>query len=214
MKAISAFDLDHTLITENSSYRFGCDLCHQKRLPYWDLLYIMGCSFRHSLGLLPIEKLHEGAFRRLFLGKSETLIKDYASEFVDTHFHKMLYPPAVEVLKQAQADGHLTVLMSSGTDFIVGEFARHLNIPLWQATQYAVDKDHRFCHISTLVLGGDKARRLDELRKEYGIAKEQTYAYSDSHLDLPFLQAAGHAIGVNPNRQLRALCRKNQWSII
>lgn len=214
ISAISAFDLDFTLLNANSSYRFGRYLYENKHIPYSSLLYIYGCVIRHSLGILPIHKLHEGAFAWIFKGRSEPLMKEWASDFIMKNLDTLLYLPAIERLKESQAKGHLTVLLSSGPDFLVKKIANFLNIPLCHATQYAVDKDHRFCHISSLLLGRDKAKVLVDLRREHGIPTENTYAYSDSHLDLPFLQAAGQAVGVNPNRRLRALCLQNQWPII
>lgn len=213
-RAISAFDLDHTLLSANSSYCFGRYLCAKKHLPPQTLFFIISCHFRYSLGLLPIVALHQKAFQRLFFGRSISQVNEWVNEFLDAHLARLLYRPAVEQLQQAQQDGHLTVILSSSPEILVKPIAARLNVPVWHATQYAVDKEHRFCHILRLMLGDDKARILQEMRQEQGVAVQDVYAYSDSHLDLPFLQAAGHPIGVKPNRQLRAICRKNRWSIL
>lgn len=212
--SISAFDLDHTLFSDNSSYRFGHYLCERKLLSRSSLLFIIGCSVRHSIGILPIVKLHESAFKRLFLGRSAPLVKQWAEEFIQENFEKLLYLPAIEKLKASKDAGHLTVILSSAPSFIVEPIAKKLNVPYWNATKYAVGEDQNFCHIDKLMLGQDKAIILDELACQYGVQKSETYAYSDSHLDLPFLMAAGNACGVNPNRKLRNICRKNSWDII
>jgi phosphoserine phosphatase len=178
------------------------------------LAFIIGCNLRHSLGLLSIVKLHESAFKRLFQGRSLPLIKQWTEEFLSAYFEILLYPPAIEKLKLAQRAGHMTAILSSGPDFLVEPIAKRLNATFWAATQYAVDKDQKFCHIERLMLGGDKASILNGLGDSYGVPKEGIHAYSDSHLDLPFLMAAGTAYGVNPNRKLRLICRKNGWPII
>lgn len=212
--AISAFDLDHTLFSENSSYRFGLYLYYKKILSFSALLFILGCHFRHKCGILPIDKLHENAFNRLFLGRFAPHVRQWALDFLEEHFQSLLYTPALDKLKKAQTAGHLTVLLSSTPDFLVEPIANRLNIPLWDATQYTVDKDHRFCHIDQLMLGEDKAHILDRLAEKYGVPRQKIYAYSDSHLDLPFLTHAGVAYGVNPNRKLRSICRRKGWEII
>jgi HAD superfamily hydrolase (TIGR01490 family) len=212
--SISAFDLDYTLFSENSSYRFGKYLCSKKLLPFKSLAFIVGCNIRHRLGLLSIMRLHEDAFKRLFYGRSSSQVKQWATEFVEQYFETLLYLPAIQKLKKAQAEGHLTVILSSTPDFLVEPIAKKLHVPVWNATEYAVDKDQKFCHIARLMLGSDKAEILARLKQQHSIPRQRIYAYSDSHLDLPFLMAAGTAIGVNPNRTLRSICRQNKWPVI
>lgn len=212
--SISAFDLDHTLFSKNSSYCFGRFLCRNKLLPFSSLMFIISYSLRHSIGLLPIIKLHKNAFKRLFLGRSLALIQQWSEEFIEENFEKLLNPVAIKELKLAQESGHITAILSSSPDFIVAPIAKRLNVSYWDATQYVIDNDQKFCSIGKLMLGRDKALCLTELARQYGVEKKETHAYSDSHLDLPFLLAAGKAYGVNPNRTLRLICRKNNWLIL
>jgi HAD superfamily hydrolase (TIGR01490 family) len=39
-------------------------------------------------------------------------------------------------------------------------------------------------------------------------------AYSDSHTDLPFLEAVGHPVAVNPDRTLRKVAAARDWPIL
>jgi HAD superfamily hydrolase (TIGR01490 family) len=39
-------------------------------------------------------------------------------------------------------------------------------------------------------------------------------AYSDSHTDLPFLEAVGHPVAVNPDRALRKIAAARDWPIL
>ena len=36
-------------------------------------------------------------------------------------------------------------------------------------------------------------------------------AYSDSHTDLPFFEAVGNPVAVNPDRELRRICAERGW---
>lgn len=214
IRSISAFDLDHTLFSENSSYRFGKYLCDKKLLSLHSLAFIVGCNIRHKIGLLPITKLHESAFQRLFFGRSSLVVRQWAKDFLTEQFEKLLYLPAIIKLRQAQEAGHLTVILSSTPDFLVEPIAQQLKVPLWDSTQYEIDQNNQFCGIKKLLLGENKALILEQLGQKYGVSKQDVYAYSDSHLDLPFLMAAGTKYGVNPNRKLRSICRQNNWAII
>jgi len=39
-------------------------------------------------------------------------------------------------------------------------------------------------------------------------------AYSDSHTDLPFLEAVGNPVAVNPDRELRRIARDRGWPVL
>jgi len=39
-------------------------------------------------------------------------------------------------------------------------------------------------------------------------------AYSDSNTDLPFLEAVGHPVAVNPDRKLRRVAAQRGWPIL
>ena len=211
---LSAFDLDHTLLSANSSFRFGLYLYNKKHLSFSSLLFILTTAFSYNMGVLSLERLHEKAFQHLFLKKPERVVKKWVADFLSEHLNNLLYMPAIQELKKAQAEGHLTALLSSSPSFLVEPIAILLNIPLWEASCYDVDSFGCYSAISKLNFGVDKALKLNMLRDLYAISLDKTYAYSDSHLDLPFLLAAGNVIVVNPTRLLRRLANKNKWSII
>ena len=211
---ISAFDLDHTLINDNASYRFGRFLCRKKCLSFRSLHFIISISLLYRTGLLSIETLHKKAFNRLFLGRSAAEIRAWAILFVQENLENILYLPAIAALRKGQKEGHLAALLSSSPDFLVEPIAAYLEIPIWHATTYAVDKYGNFCHIACLMLGEQKKLLLQSMGKRLGVPVERIYAYSDSYLDLPFLQASGHPVGVHPDRRLRKICKHHRWLII
>lgn len=211
---ISAFDLDHTLFNDNSTFRFGLYLCHKRILPFSALFFIVFTYVRHLLGFLSIAEVHKKAYHQLVHGFSEQEVAECVEEFLRHSFNGLIYQPALKKLEQAQSAGHLTVILSSSPEFIVGPIAKRLNVPCWKATTYAIDKDRRFCHISQAIESADKVNFINELCGHYHCQKENITAYSDNYLDLPFLLAAGKAVGVNPDRKLAAFCRRNNWQII
>jgi HAD superfamily hydrolase (TIGR01490 family) len=56
----------------------------------------------------------------------------------------------------------------------------------------------------------NKARCIREL--DYDLAAST--AYSDSHTDLPFLEAVGHPVAVNPDRKLRRIASQRGWPVL
>jgi HAD superfamily hydrolase (TIGR01490 family) len=211
---LSLFDLDQTLFAVNSSSRFGIYLYLKQVFKHRDFLFIISCHLRARMGLLSLQALHDEAFKRLFFGRSLESIKSLVQLFIDRHFEEMIYRPAYEELQQAKEKGHFTAILSSSPDFLVSKIAARFGVNEWMATKYDVDSNQKFNRISHLVQGEDKSQYVRHLLVKFGLDKRDVTAYSDSHLDLPFLQAAGHAVGVNPNRKLLAICKRNHWRTI
>ena len=59
-----------------------------------------------------------------------------------------------------------------------------------------------------------KAQAIRQLAAEEGIDLAESYAYSDSESDLPMLRAVGHAVVVNPDRELERIAREEGWQIM
>lgn len=213
-RTFSAFDLDHTLLKENSSFSFGKYLYQQKHISLGAFLFIIRSSMCYNLGFLSITEVHQRAFERLFCGKFLSQVESWVSSFLDKHLEDLIYAPAFKALNDAQQAGHITAIISSSPSFLVEPIAKRFGLTFCKATQYAIDKDNRFCQIASLMLGEDKARFLIEFMNQHGICKKHVIAFSDSFLDLPFLLAAGVAVAVNPDRKLRLFCLKNNWPII
>ena len=56
----------------------------------------------------------------------------------------------------------------------------------------------------------NKARCIREL--DYDL--DASTAYSDSHTDLPFLEAVGNPVVVNPDRKLRRIASERGWPVL
>lgn len=211
---ISAFDLDHTLINANCSFRFGQFLYQHHGFSVLTMLQLTSFYALHKLGAISIPTLQHKIFNKLFLGFFSNIIKIQTSIFLDQHLEKMLYAPALEKLRTAQQFGHYTLILSSSPNFLVSQIADRLGVHDWASTEYAIDQDQRFCSIAKFMLGVDKANYLTNLAHRLKMERCQITAYSDCIQDLPLLRAAGHPIGVNPDRALRSICRQNNWMIL
>ncbi len=210
---VSIFDLDHTLLKGNSSFLFGSFLYQKAGFSLLSLVYSVGCYGLHKAGGLSLQSTHERLFNRLFKGSSVASVKQIAAQFVVKILPSLFYEPVLSRLREAQSLGHRTIILSSGPDFLVSEIVSWLNVEEWQATPYRVDQQ-RFSSLGTVFCGQEKRRYLNHLLEKDGFEREAVYAYSDSHLDLPLLEAAGHPVGVNPDRVLRSICMRRGWEIL
>ena len=64
-----------------------------------------------------------------------------------------------------------------------------------------------------LLHGIEKAIAIQELAREHGFDLEECYSYSDSHNDIPLLQAVGHPSAINPDAVLRIRALAEGWPI-
>ena len=172
----------------------------------------MSCTLFHLSGLISLKTLHERAFRYLFKGVPAQQIQRWALKFLEETFDQLLYAPAIERLNLAKEAGHFIVILSSAPEFLVEPIAHRLNIMHWKATEYGLDKKACYSHLSKLMLGTDKASYINHLKSQKKTSV--VTAYSDSYFDLPFLLSADVAIGVNPDRKLKAICKNRKWLII
>lgn len=210
---VSAFDLDHTLLTVNSSYLLGSFLYEKKLLSFSKMVYLVGAYCLHKCRLLTINALHKIAFESLFQGKSRSVIDSLLPQFLN-RLKNSFNETVVGCLQEAKNKGDYVLILSSAPDFLVEAIANLLGVDAWDGTHYQVDKDQKFCQISRVMQGEDKAEYLKQLTHRMGITSNEITAYSDSYLDLPFMKAAGTPIGVNPDRTLRKMCQLYKWEIL
>jgi phosphoserine phosphatase len=62
--------------------------------------------------------------------------------------------------------------------------------------------------------GQAKKRAARALAKERNISLKRSFAYSDSHNDLPLLTLVGNAVAVNPDKILRRHAQAAGWQIL
>jgi len=64
-----------------------------------------------------------------------------------------------------------------------------------------------------LLHGMEKAKAIEKLSEEHGFILQDCYSYSDSHNDIPLLQAVGHPCAINPDAILRIRALAEGWPI-
>ena len=211
---ISAFDLDRTLLRVNSSFRFSLQLILRRKLPFSTLFHSFLFYIRHSAGWLSLEDMHQKVFFHYLQGYPLNVLEDEVKLFVTKIKESDYYLPAFQHFQRAKEMGHYTVLLSSSPSFLVQPLSDFFGFDESFSSVYEVDKENNLCHISSILQGEGKAKILTELVDKLGVAMENTVAYSDSHLDLSFLQEAGAAVAVNPDNKLRRVAKEKRWLII
>lgn len=211
---LHVFDLDHTLVRCNSSFHFGKFLYQQGYISLSSTLFSIANYSSHIFFNTSLSLLHEKIFKTLFIHKDVTLLQKLAKSFTEKWLNNMLYPPALQRLTEAKALNHTILILSSSPDFLVAPIAQHLKIKHWKSTQYEINHEGNFSHVSLVMDAKNKVREFHKSCNRLSIPLSSTIAYSDSHLDIPLLKEAGKAVAVNPNKRLTLASKKFKWEIL
>ncbi len=84
------------------------------------------------------------------------------------------------------------------------------------AAELGVDADGRATgYLATSPLVGEsRAAWLRHYASLHGVDLAKSFAYADSHSDLPMLSSVGNPVAVSPDISLMRAAQRSQWSIV
>ena len=97
---------------------------------------------------------------------------------------------------------------------IVEPIGERLGADLAIGTQVGVEGGQYTGEILFYAYGEGKADAMRTLALDRGYDLATSYAYSDSHTDLPMLEIVGHPVAVNPDHELRRIAAERGWPIL
>ena len=136
-----------------------------------------------------------------------------ADEHLTDHILSRLSPDAVRRIREHRAAGHRTVLITGA----IRPLTRPLR-PLFdhiEAADLAVDS-RGVCTgylASSPLVGESRAAWMRSYADEHGIDMQASFAYADSHSDLPLLEAVGKPVAVRPDVALYRHARRSHWDV-
>lgn len=211
---LHVFDLDHTLLTANSSYHFGAYLYRQH---FFGFPVLVKClreyAFHRYLGT-SFQTLHDKIFAYLFKGRAIEEIIFHLNDFLSQSLSSFIYKPAMDRLEEAQRRKEEVFILSSSPDFLVQGIAKRLGVLNWGGTTYQVNPQGYLSAVTFVMEGERKAEGIQKWANQKNLSLDDVIAYSDSYLDLPLLKMVGKPVGVRPDRRLRQICLKEGWEIL
>jgi hypothetical protein len=104
--------------------------------------------------------------------------------------------------------------VSASPEEIVKPLGTYLGVDRVIASRAMVDDDGRYTgEMAYYAYGPNKAVAIREFAEAEGIDLAESYAYSDSASDIPMLEVVGHAVAVNPDRELLKAARERDWEV-
>lgn len=215
-RVVAVFDLDGTVMATNviEQYLWA-------RLPDLSLPAKVG-EFFSVLGKLPFylgaERRDRGDFLRSVYRRYAGIRLDDLNELVDHRLHPViverLAPAALERIREHRAAGHTTILLTGA----VRPFTRPLTelFDVVVAAELSTDADGVCTGYldGPPMVGESRSAWLSHYASLHTIDLTKSYAYADSHVDLPMLTTVGIPVVVSPDVGLLRAARQNGWSVV
>ena len=212
---LAIFDLDNTLIADDSDYLWGKFLVDQgivDRLVYDKInakfyedyqngTLDMMAFLRFALAPLaahPIEQLH-----------------NWRQDFINTIIKPLLLDKAKALIEKHRAQGDTLLVITATNSFITAPIVALYGIEhLIATTPEMIDGKYTGNVNGVPCFQEGKVTRLHEWLTLNNEKLEGSYFYSDSHNDLPLLKLVDFPVAVDPDEKLRDFADTQKWEII
>ncbi len=207
------FDMDKTLIAENSGALYMKYRYERGELTRWEVLAGLGAYLRYKVGLLDINAWTREAMRQ-FKGQSERSLTREANAWFRERVIDTVYPEAEELVRHHQKEGHVVAIVSGATKFVVRPLAARLGIKHILYTRLEVETG-RFTGrvVEPICFEEGKIYWLQHLVEQQNIDLARSFFYTDSITDLPLLELVGHPVATNPDPRLYRVASSRRWPV-
>jgi HAD superfamily hydrolase (TIGR01490 family) len=216
VQAAAFFDLDRTLIRRSSALALAGPFREHgvigrgqlAKAAAWQLLFAARGAGAETVrkaaeeGLMILRGFAVDDLRTLVAGAMEPILKP------------LVYREPLDLLSHHKTRGERVYIVSATLQEIVEELARELGFDGAIGSTCEIEDGVYTGKALRPAHGAGKAGAIRELAEREGIDLAASTAYSDSHTDLPFLEAVGKPVAVNPDRQLRELALDRGWPIL
>ena len=209
------FDYDNTLICGDSQFFEVRHYMRKMMLGPGFLLRMFGAYLLYKRHLYPAERIVRLCLT-LYEGKTLRQVADEAELLYRQRISPALNRRVVDKLEEHKRQGHIVVIASASVPHLIFPAARELEITDFLCTQLATGPDGKLTGQTDgpVCLGDHKRALTVQYAKEHNIDLDKSYAYSDHHTDLSFLEVVGHPVAVRPTGPLKNIAIQCNWPIL
>lgn len=216
MHGAAFFDLDRTLLRRSSALALAGAFRERgvisrrqlARAAVWQALFVARGASAETVraaaedGLVVLKGFRPADMQQL------------VSEALEPVLRPLVYREPLALMERHRSRGERAYIVSAALQEIVDGIAADLGFDGALGTVCEV-VDGVYTGRSLRALHGPaKADAVRELAARERIDLSVSTAYSDSATDVPFLEAVGTPIAVNPDRALRRIARERGWEIV
>lgn len=213
--SLAIFDLDNTLIADDSDYLWGQFLVDQGIVDK-DTYETANAKFYddYKHGNLDIVEFLRFSLRPLAEHQPQQLYQ-WRDQFIQEIITPVLLKPAQELIDKHKARGDTLMVITATNKFVTAPIVKlygieHLlaTIPEFINGRYTGNFNGTPCFQS------GKVKLLEDWLAGSSEDLKNSWFYSDSHNDLPLLKKVEKPVAVDPDEKLTAYANASGWPII
>jgi HAD superfamily hydrolase (TIGR01490 family) len=205
------FDMDKTLIAENSGSLWMKHRWRKGEISNFELLKGVGTYLQYKLGVLDIQSWTKSVMLE-FRGQREADLEKETAQWFDTLVMPALYPEAERLVREHQAAGHVVAIVSGATKFVVQPLAERLGIDHMLFTRLEVENGLFTGRVvEPICFEEGKIYWVQQLIEDEGIDLAKSWFYTDSITDRPLMDLVGHPVATNPDPMLYREANRRNW---
>jgi putative phosphoserine phosphatase/1-acylglycerol-3-phosphate O-acyltransferase len=207
------FDVDKTIIAENSGTLFFKHRYQKGQMGSWDLAKGLAAYLQYKIGILDIQSWTKEMMVQ-FRGPSERVLVREANQIFKEWVKPVIYPEAAQLVREHREAGHLVVIVSGATKYVVRPLAECLGVKHFLYTRLETENG-RFTGrvIEPVCFEEGKIYWLQQLVDQQRIDLAKSWFYTDSITDLPLLELVGHPVVVNPDPRIYRTAVRRRWPV-
>ncbi|WP_207062296.1 HAD family hydrolase [Motiliproteus sp. SC1-56] len=214
--SLAIFDLDNTLIAGDSDHAWGEFLVERK--------VVDGQAFKeandrfyadYKQGQLDIHAYLAFALAPLARFSPQEL-RALHDDFMADKIEPIRLPAAEALLERHRRAGDFLLIITATNRFVTGPIAERLGVDDILASEPEVTAEGYYTGkpFGTPCYQAGKVERLHAWLEESRHDLAGSYFYSDSHNDIPLLEAVENPVAVDPDPQLLEHARSRGWQVI
>lgn len=213
--SIAFFDLDKTLIAENSAKLWLKDQWNKREIKISQMLFASYWLAKYHMGFTKIEEMIEKSLT-LVEGIKKSSIINSTEAFYHSTIKNLYRPGALLAIKEHRDLGHKISLLTSSFDGLSFLVQKELGLDHCLCTTLEVNHDGFYTGKSAgpVCFGKNKVVFAQKLCDKLNISIKNCTFYTDSASDIPLLHLVGRAVAVNPDPHLRARAQFYRWEIV
>ncbi|MGZ4708265.1 MAG: HAD family hydrolase, partial [Acidimicrobiales bacterium] len=208
------FDLDRTLLSGASGPAISAGLravglMSERSIPGQDLVFGIFNVFGETLPSMLLTRQAASMAARWPRAAAQEAGRRAAETLID-----LVQPYARVLIDEHRAAGRPVVIATTTPYDLVRPLADLMGVDAVIATRYG---EHDGVYTGRIegefVWSHGKYRAVKEWADEHDVSLAESYAYSDSYYDVPLLNAVGHPVVVNPDRDLARVAIEREWEV-
>jgi HAD superfamily hydrolase (TIGR01490 family) len=210
------FDLDRTLIRRASALALAGTFRRHGVISRWDLVKATVWQILFTARGADANAVRTAAEdgMRFLKGFSVADMQTLVGDAMEPVIRPLVYAEPLRLVQQHRERGERVYIVSATLQEIVERIADDLGFDGAIGSTCEIRDGVYTGRSLSAAYGENKATLVRELAKAEQLDLTASTAYSDSHTDVPFLEAVGHPVAANPDKELRRIARARGWPML